>query len=118
MWDALVGEELPYLHRCQLFQNQYRDMVDHTHLLQPHPLLYDAQSKEQKEILKFDDVICFGVQNCAECRARNKASGLTGHLVAMFLTQGLLVHYVPTNNIFDLTHSNFVRNLSDDRLLL
>ena len=42
-------------------------MVDHTHLLQPHPLLYDAQSKEQKEILKFDDVICFGVQNCAEC---------------------------------------------------
>ena len=26
------------------------------------------------------------------CRARNKASRLTGHLVAIFLIQGLLVH--------------------------
>ena len=26
--------------------------------------------------------------------------------------------YVRTNNIFDLTHCHFVRNLSDDRLLL
>ena len=26
--------------------------------------------------------------------------------------------YVRTNNIFDLTHCNLVRNLSDDRLLL
>ena len=25
--------------------------------------------------------------------AHNKASGLTGHLVAIFLTQGLLVHF-------------------------
>ena len=43
MWDALVGEEL-------LFQNQYRDIVDHTHLLQPHTFLYDAKSKEQKNL--------------------------------------------------------------------
>ena len=27
--------------------------------------------------------------------ARNKASGLTGHLVAIFLIQGLLVHLCP-----------------------
>ena len=27
--------------------------------------------------------------------ARNKASGLTGHLVATFLIQGLLVHLCP-----------------------
>ena len=27
--------------------------------------------------------------------ARNKASGLTGHLIAIFLIQGLLVHFCP-----------------------
>ena len=46
-------------------------------------------------------------------RLHNKASRLTGHLAAVFLTQGSLFVYVQKNNIFDLTHCNLV-NLSDD----
>ena len=43
--------------------------------------------------------------NHMACRAHNKASSLTGHLVAIFLTQAPV-------NIFDLSHNCW--NLSDD----
>ena len=49
-------------HRCRLSRINIGTMVDHTHFAATTPTFIIMMLN-----LKFDGVICFGVQSCAEC---------------------------------------------------